>query len=145
MKKQITLILFLLLSICPLGATKEQSFILALINKERTNAGVHPLALNKNLNKLATIKSNDMSTNNYFSHNSQNLGSPFNMIKKNKIKYLTAGENIAKGQKTSEEVVNSWMSSHGHRKNILNPKFHEMGISRDSYNKNIWTQLFIGN
>ncbi len=143
MKKQI--ILFLLLSLCSLGGTKEQILILNLINKERTSTGVKPLILNKKLNKLAKIKSNDMSQNNYFGHNSSTLGSPFNLIKKNNIKYLTAGENIAKGQKTPLEVVSSWMNSSGHRKNILNPKFQEMGIARDSSNKNIWTQLFIGN
>lgn len=144
MKKQIILFLFLLLSLCSLGATKEQILILNLINKERTSVGVKPLILNEKLNKLAKIKSNDMSQNNYFGHNSSTLGSPFNLIKKDNIKYLTAGENIAKGQKTPLEVVSSWMNSSGHRKNILNPNFQEMGIARDSHNKNIWTQLFIG-
>lgn len=60
------------------------------------------------------------------------------------VQYMTAGENIAKGQNTPEFVMKSWMDSPGHRKNILNPKFKEMGVSRDEFCNNIWTQMFIG-
>ena len=62
---------------------------------------------------------------------------------RHKVDYMTAGENIAKGQNTPEYVMKAWMNSPGHRKNILNPRFEEMGVSRDEYGNNIWTQMFI--
>lgn len=116
-----------------------------MVNKERLDRGLKPMKLNKKLNKLTQIKSEDMYINKYFSHNSPGYGSPFDLMKKYNVKYMMAAENIAKGQDTPEYVMESWMDSKGHRKNILNPRFEEMGISRDEYGGNIWTQMFIGN
>ena len=119
--------------------------VLNLVNKERTRHNLTSLHLNNKLNKVAKLKSNDMSKEKYFSHNSKKYGSPFDMMKKEKIKYKSAAENIAKGQKTSQHVFKSWMESKGHRKNILNPRYTEMGVGKDDYQENIWTQVFIGN
>lgn len=119
--------------------------VLNLVNKERVKKNLKVLKLNRTLNKISINKSNDMSKAKYFGHNSKKYGSPFDMIKKEGIKYRTAGENIAKGQKTSSYVVETWMESKGHKDNILNPNFTEMGIGKDSFNENIWTQIFIGN
>ncbi|MFP3338704.1 CAP domain-containing protein, partial [Micrococcus sp. SIMBA_131] len=61
------------------------------------------------------------------------------------VSYRSAGENIAAGQATPEEVVKAWMNSEGHRKNILNPGYTEIGvgyISGGSYG-HYWTQMFI--
>lgn len=142
MKKAIILMFFM--STLIFAITQEQSAVLELVNKERAKFGLTALLINPQLNELAQIRSNDMYENKYFSHNSPVYGTPFDLIRSYNIKYMTAGENIAKGQKTPEKVVKSWMNSEGHRKNILNPKFEEMGISRDSYDENIWTQIFIG-
>ncbi|KFZ32490.1 hypothetical protein JS44_04615 [Anoxybacillus flavithermus] len=59
------------------------------------------------------------------------------------VSYRTAGENIAKGQRTPQEVVNAWMNSAGHRANILNRNFTHIGVGFDG-NGNYWTQMFIG-
>ena len=82
----------------------------------------------------------------YFDHTSQTYGSPFDMMKKFNISYNTAGENIAMGQKTPSEVMNSWMNSSGHRANILNSTYTELGvgIQKDSNGTIYWTQMFIG-
>ena len=74
------------------------------------------------------------------------LGNPFEMIKNNGVSYRTAGENIAKGQKTPEEVMNAWMNSPGHRANILNPDFTKLGlgVAKDSNGTLYWSQMFIG-
>lgn len=56
--------------------------------------------------------------------------------------YQTAGENIAVGYKTPEQVVAGWMNSEGHRKNILNPKFTAIGVGY--LEGGYWTQFFIG-
>lgn len=143
MKKFVSLVFFIV-SIVSFSFSKDQIQILKLVNKERVTRGLTPLKLNKVLNQLANIKSNDMYKNNYFSHNSPVYGSPFDLMKQYNVKYMTAAENIAKGQDTPDYVMKMWMESKGHKKNILNPRFKEMGISRDNFNNNIWTQMFIG-
>ncbi|MGL5202942.1 CAP domain-containing protein [Cetobacterium sp.] len=134
----------LLLTTSLFGMNSDYEVILNLVNIERENRGIEPLKLNPTLNALAKIKSDDMHHNQYFSHNSPTYGSPFDLMEKHNVQYMTAGENIAKGQNTPEFVMKSWMDSPGHRKNILNPKFKEMGVSRDEFGNNIWTQMFIG-
>lgn len=143
MKKTVFLIFFLF-SILVFPMSKDQISILKMVNKERVSRGLKPMVLNAKLNKLAKLKSNDMYKNKYFSHNSPKYGSPFDLMKKYNVKYMTAGENIAKGQDTSQYVMKMWMESKGHRKNILNPRFKEMGVSKDEFGENIWTQMFIG-
>ncbi|MGL6113898.1 MAG: CAP domain-containing protein [Cetobacterium sp.] len=142
--KILILIVFMFINLLTFTQTSYEKTILTLVNKERIKHGISPLKLNKKLNKIALNKSNDMAKYNYFSHTSPNLGSPFDQMKKNKIHYIIAGENIAKGQNTPEYVFKMWMESKGHRKNILNPRFDEMGIGKDTFNKNIWTQVFVG-
>lgn len=115
--------------------------VLDLVNKERTNAGLKPLSLNSELSKMALAKAQDMYDNNYFDHQSPTYGSPFDMMKAFGISYNSAGENIAKGQSSAEEVMNQWMNSPGHRANILNSSFTEIGIG---YYNSEWVQEFIG-
>lgn len=143
MKKILGVMVFLLTTLT-FTMNEDQKVILNLVNKERVSRGLKPMKLNTKLNKLAKIKSDDMHRNSYFSHKSPVYGSPFDLMKKYNVDYMTAGENIAKGQDTPEFVMKSWMNSSGHRKNILNPRFKEMEVSRDEYGNNIWTQMFIG-
>ena len=128
------------------GFSKEQVEVLNLVNKERKANGLKPLTLNKELSNVANIKSRDMIEKGYFDHTSPTYGSPFDMMKKFNISYNTAGENIAMGQKTPSEVMNSWMNSSGHRANILNSTYTELGvgIQKDSNGTIYWTQLFLG-
>ncbi|TRM11611.1 hypothetical protein FH966_07835 [Lentibacillus cibarius] len=117
--------------------------VVELTNKERTARGLEPLKVDAELSKVAREKSRDMATSNYFSHNSPNYGSPFDMMKQFGISYSTAGENIAKGQRTPQQVVEAWMNSEGHRKNILKPEFTHIGVGYVEQG-NHWTQQFIG-
>lgn len=94
-----------------------------------------------NLSNMALEKAKDMSKNNYFDHNSPTYGSPFDMMKKFGISYSYAGENIAMGQQTPEEVMKDWMNSEGHRKNIMSPNFTLIGIG---YYNGYWVQEFVG-
>ena len=128
------------------GFSKEQVEVLNLVNKERKANGLKPLTLNKELSNVANINSRDMIEKGYFDHTSPTYGSPFDMMKKFNISYNTAGENIAMGQKTPSEVMNSWMNSSGHRANILNSTYTELGvgIQKDSNGTIYWTQMFIG-
>jgi uncharacterized YkwD family protein len=132
-------------------ATSESSYSLSayeqkvvdLTNQERAKNGLPALKVDVTLSKMARDKSQDMSTNHYFSHTSPTYGSPFDMMKKYGITYSYAGENIAMGQRTPEEVVTAWMNSDGHRKNILSPNFTSIGVGYVA-DGNYWTQEFIG-
>lgn len=117
--------------------------VVQLTNKQRTSHGLKPLKIDPTLSKMARDKSQDMANNHYFSHTSPTYGSPFNMMKQYGISYSYAGENIAEGQQTPQEVVNAWMNSPEHRANILNPHYTQIGVGYAA-NGNIWTQDFIG-
>lgn len=116
--------------------------VVKLTNAERTKAGLSPLQTDDKLMAAAREKSQDMQSNNYFSHTSPTFGSPFDRMKALGIAYKSAGENIAQGQRSPQEVVQAWMDSPGHRANILNGKFTHIGVG---YVKsgNYWTQQFI--
>ncbi len=113
-----------------------------LTNAQRRQNGLSPLSADAKLNSVAQAKSVDMQQNNYFSHASPTYGSPFDMMRDQGVAYQSAGENIAKGQRTPQEVVQAWMNSEGHRKNILSSKFTHIGIGYDP-NGHHWVQMFI--
>ncbi|CAH0276584.1 hypothetical protein SRABI96_03851 [Peribacillus sp. Bi96] len=117
--------------------------VVKLTNAEREKQGLAALKVDTELSKVARIKSQDMKDKNYFDHNSPTYGSPFDMMKQFGISYKTAGENIAQGQQTPEEVVQAWMNSQGHRENIMNSSFTHIGVGYVE-SGNYWTQQFIG-
>jgi uncharacterized YkwD family protein len=117
--------------------------VVDLTNQERAKNGLAALKVDTALSKVAREKSLDMSKNGYFSHTSPTYGSPFDMMKQFGISYQYAGENIAMGQRTPEEVVQAWMNSEGHRKNILSANFNYIGVGYVE-SGNYWTQMFIG-
>lgn len=117
--------------------------VVELTNNERAKAGLAPLQADWELSRVAREKSRDMATSSYFDHNSPTYGSPFDMMRAYGINYRTAGENIAKGQRTPQEVVNAWMNSPGHRENIMNGNFTHIGVGYVE-SGNHWTQMFIG-
>jgi len=116
--------------------------VIELTNVERQKAGLAALKSDKALMGAAREKSLDMQKNKYFSHTSPTFGSPFDRMKALGIKYSAAGENIAMGQKTPEEVVKGWMNSPGHRANIMSTSFTHIGVGYAA-NGNYWTQQFI--
>ncbi|WP_443146793.1 CAP domain-containing protein [Paenisporosarcina sp. TG-14] len=116
--------------------------VLTLTNQERAKEGLKALATDAKLMNAAREKSTDMRTNKYFSHTSPTFGSPFDRMKALGIDYRAAGENIAMGQKSAEEVVKAWMESPGHRENIMKANFTHIGIGYDAQG-HYWTQQFI--
>ena len=117
--------------------------VVRLVNEERAKNGLKPLSENWELSRVARYKSQDMVDNRYFSHTSPTYGTPFQMIRAFGLTYRTAGENIAYGQRTPQTVVNAWMNSSGHRANILNPSYTQIGVGYVA-NGHYWTQMFIG-
>lgn len=119
--------------------------VIRLVNIERANRGLKPLAHNWELSRVARFKSMDMRDRAYFSHQSPTYGSPFEMIRNFGLSYSAAGENIAAGQQTAAAVVQAWMNSQGHRENILNSSYTQIGVGYASGGSmgHYWTQMFI--
>lgn len=134
------------INIPSVGAVKTQeSEVVRLVNIERSKAGLQPLTENWQVSRVARYKSQDMATKGYFSHTSPTYGSPFTMMQNFGIRFSSAGENIAMGQRTPQEVVTGWMNSPGHRANILSPSYTQIGVglAKNSKGTNYWTQMFI--
>ncbi|BAZ41251.1 hypothetical protein NIES4101_72130 [Calothrix sp. NIES-4101] len=124
--------------------------VLDLTNKERIQGGLQPLRLNQKLNQSAQNHSEDMARQDYFSHTGANGSSAGDRATSAGYKFSCFGENIAAGYITPEEVVQAWMSSPGHRANIMNANYQEMGlgyyyVANDTGNVNYnyyWAQDF---
>ena len=125
------------------SVTAYENEVIRLVNEIRVKNGLKPLKANWELSRIARYKSQDMVDNSYFSHTSPTYGSPFQMIKNFGLSFRTAGENIAYGQKTPQAVVNAWMNSSGHRANILNSSYTQIGVGYVAKG-HYWTQMFIG-
>ena len=115
--------------------------VIRLVNEQRVQNGLKPLTENWELSRVARYKSQDMVDNRYFSHTSPTYGSPFQMIRAFGLSFRTAGENIAYGQRTPQAVVTAWMNSSGHRANILNASYTQIGVGYVAQG-NYWTQMF---
>ncbi len=125
--------------------------ILGLVNVERLNARLQPLKWNDLLASSALAHAKDMDSRNYFNHITPEGDSPEDRIQR--TGYLdidlatcrctnysyAVGENIADGQRTAQEVMDDWMHSEGHKKNILSADFEEIGVG--VWN-NVWVQNF---
>lgn len=120
--------------------------VLAIVNSERSQEGLGSLSPDSDLNKLAQMKAEDMAKSGYFSHNSPTYGSAFDMMNEYGFSYRTAGENIAKGQKTAASVMQAWMNSPGHRANVLGGGYTKLGVGYavDSKGTPYWVQMFAG-
>ena len=123
--------------------SEYEAEVVRLVNEIRVQYGLSVLEEDWELSRVARYKSQDMKDRGYFSHTSPTYGSPFNMMRSFGLSYRTAGENIAMGYRTPQEVVNAWMNSSGHRANILNASYKRIGVGYVSQG-NYWTQMFIG-
>ena len=125
------------------AVTAYEAEVIRLVNAERAKQGLKTLTANWELSRVARYKSQDMVDNKYFAHNSPTYGTPFQMIRNFGISFRTAGENIAYGQRTPRAVVNAWMNSSGHRANILNASYTQIGVGYVA-GGHYWTQMFVG-
>ena len=125
------------------AVTQYEQEVIRLVNEIRAQNGLSALTYNWELSRVARYKSQDMVDNRYFSHTSPTYGTPFQMIRSFGLSYRSAGENIAYGQRTPQAVVNAWMNSSGHRANILNAAYTQIGVGYVAAG-HYWTQMFIG-
>lgn len=117
--------------------------VIRLVNDIRKQNGLSPLTANWELSRVARYKSQDMVDNRYFAHSSPTYGTPFEMMRAFGLSFRTAGENIAYGYATPQKVVDGWMNSSGHRANILNASYKQIGVGYVAKG-NYWTQMFMG-
>jgi uncharacterized protein YkwD len=98
-------------------------------NKERSDRGIAPLALNDSLNKSAATKCVDMDAKNYWSHDAPDGTTPWSMIRETYGGFSEAGENLALNSNTNADVISRWMNSKGHRANILKKDYTDVGYA----------------
>ncbi|MBQ4404819.1 MAG: hypothetical protein II857_10490 [Selenomonadaceae bacterium] len=117
--------------------------VLNLVNAERARVGVAPLSLADDLQEATAIRAREIVSE--FSHTRPDGSDCFTVMKN---RGRTCGENIAAGHSSAAETVEQWMNSQGHRENILNPKFRELGVgyAYEEYSTyhHYWVQLFRG-
>ncbi|MFE0089226.1 sigma-70 family RNA polymerase sigma factor [Streptomyces sp. NPDC058991] len=117
--------------------------VVALVNAERAEAGCGPVRSNDKLETAARRHSEDMAARGYFDHTSPDGTDPGDRITAAGYRWSTYGENIARGQQSPSSVMDSWMNSPGHRANILNCSFKELGVGiHDASGGPWWTQAF---
>jgi uncharacterized protein YkwD len=101
--------------------------MLELINMERAKEGLKPLKADREQTLVARSHSKDMFARGYFAHVNPDGKDPFDRMKAAKVKFRTAGENLALAQ-TLQIAHTNLMNSPGHRANIMNPKYKRVGI-----------------
>ncbi len=128
------------------NGSQQATQVVKLVNQQRSAKGLAALKSDSQLARLAQLKAEDMAKKGYFSHTSPTYGSAFDMMKAAGYSYRTAGENIAKGQKTASSVMNGWMNSSGHRANILGTGYTKIGVgyALDKNGTPHWVQIFAG-
>ncbi|MDO8582966.1 MAG: CAP domain-containing protein [bacterium] len=116
-------------SVLGIKADISSDQLLLLTNKERQDSGVSSLVLNDKLTEAAAKKAEDMFAYNYWAHNSPAGKTPWVFIKSAGYKYVYAGENLARGFSTPEDVVKAWMASPDHRSNMLSSNYQDVGFA----------------
>jgi uncharacterized protein YkwD len=120
--------------------TAMESEVVAIVNQERAAAGCNALAVDERLANAAQSHSSDMADRGYFSHTTPE-GKTF-VDRARAAGYPSpGGENIAMGQRSPQQVMDDWMNSDGHRRNILNCEFRTIGVGLDTDGW-YWTQVF---
>lgn len=107
---------------------RVRSEVLDRANAERAAAGLPPLILNARLNDAAQRHAEDMLLRSYYSHSSPEGSTPADRVRKSGYTPLRVGENIARGALSVQEVMDNWMASREHRRNILYPGFADLGV-----------------
>ncbi|MFJ9535738.1 sigma-70 family RNA polymerase sigma factor [Streptomyces sp. NPDC101225] len=102
--------------------------VVALVNQERAKAGCGALTEDPQLEEAAQGHSDDMAARDFFDHTNPDGADPGQRITAAGYRWSTYGENIAQGQQTPQAVMESWMNSPGHRANILNCSFKDIGV-----------------
>jgi len=110
-------------------ADLSECLLIQTTNQERESLGLQPLNEDPRLREAAYFKALDIMTQDYFSHWNPQGKSPWYWIKLADYDYKYAGENLAIGFIDSQEVYRAWDNSPSHKKNLINPKYQDIGIA----------------
>ena len=110
--------------------------LLLLTNEKRQENGSPPLTINENLSQAAANKASDMLGKGYWAHIAPDGTTPWVFIKSAGYNYIYAGENLARGFYSASDVINAWMVSSEHRKNMLSSNYQNVGFSVSTGNLN---------
>ncbi|SCL30079.1 Uncharacterized conserved protein YkwD, contains CAP (CSP/antigen 5/PR1) domain [Micromonospora nigra] len=124
------------------GTGGQAAEVVKLANAERAKAGCDPLSIDDKLTTAAQRHSQDQADHRNMSHTGSDGSNPGDRIERVGYQWRTYGENVAWNQKTPEAVMAAWMNSDGHRANILNCSFTEIGVGVANSNGPYWTQVF---
>ena len=126
-----------------LNTTRIQQELLSLVNAEREQVGAAPLVMNEQLNQAARREAIDIARQRRLSHVGSDGSTVRTRIEDTGYLWSAIGENIAMGQTSPEAVMAAWMRSEGHRQNILNPEFSELGLANvEAEGYKYWVQVF---
>ncbi|MEV7416665.1 CAP domain-containing protein [Streptomyces sp. NPDC089919] len=115
--------------------------VVTLVNRERAKVGCRALKVNTKLTKAAQNHSKDQAVHHRMSHTGSDGSNPGQRITRAGYRWRAYGENVAYGYSTPTKVMNAWMHSPGHKANILNCSFKEIGVGVSGSN-HYWTQDF---
>ncbi len=120
----------------------EVQQVVNLVNAERAKAGLPALQMQTGINNAASVRAREIKRQ--FSHTRPDGSSFSTALTQQGVSYNRSGENIAYGQRTPEAVMEGWMNSSGHRANILNASFRNIGVGlyQDENGVKHWVQLF---
>jgi uncharacterized protein YkwD len=126
------------------GNASYEDQVVTLVNQERAKAGCGALTVDARLANAARAHSQDMATRDYFDHNTPEGVDPGKRITNAGYNWQAWGENIAMGQPDPASVMQAWMNSPGHRANILNCNFKNIGVglAYNTKHQPYWTQDF---
>jgi hypothetical protein len=119
-----------------------ESEVIELVNVEREARNLHPLGYSEELTVAARRHSQDMGDQNYFDHTSLDGRKFSERIADAGYDYQTCGENIAAGYAIPAAVVDGWMQSEGHRANILDPGYCDIGVGYATVDGSQYTQYW---
>lgn len=125
-------------------ANSDEWAVLKIVNKERLEQGLEAVSIFEEIQDASGVRAKEIAD--LFSHTRPNETSCFTALKEAGVNYSCAGENIAAGYQSAEDVMDGWMNSPGHKANILGAGYTHIGVGYDTggmYGKN-WVQMFVG-
>ncbi|NED57132.1 serine protease, partial [Micromonospora aurantiaca] len=124
------------------GLSAELQKVVTIVNQERAKAGCKALTVNAKLNLAAQRHSQDQADHKKMDHTGSDGSQPWDRVKAAGYSYRMVGENVAWNYQTPAAVMEGWMNSEGHRKNILNCSYTQIGVGVARSNGPYWTQVF---
>lgn len=125
--------------ICTEEFSGDECTVFEMVNQERAQEGMPALRFDVTLARAARDHATDMIQRKYFSHESPDGGKFSERAKASGYEGFPRGENIAYGQQTPQDVMESWMNSEGHRRNIMDAQATAIGVGLDGTH---WVQVF---